>query len=790
MFLPRLPLGRFGLLLLASLCSLCLCDEPLWAEPPVASYLFPAGGRRGATVDLHVGGLFLHKDAAWELLGPGVELASPRLEPTHTLWFEGPMLPLPESQAAEDYPKDTAARVRIAADAALGIRRGRVWTAQGAASGLAFVVGDLPEIVEQEIDGDPLPVDVQLPVTINGRIFPRQDVDLWTFPLHKGQTVACEVCAARIGSPLDSYLEVIGPDGRVVAENDDALGADSFVRFTAAADGKYGVRIRDANGKGGPAYVYRLTLSSDPYVDRVYPLGGRRGETAHLTPYGQGLPATPVEVKLPADGPNDCVWRLPCGDGKTANPVLLDLDDLPELTETEPNDQPAQAAKAAVPAMLNGRIDKPGDADYWSFPGKKGEMLALELRAQQLGSPVQGVLTVCDAQGKELARAEAAAGQLDPVLTFTPPADGAYGVRVADRFPSRGGPEFAYRLRLAPAVPGFRLQLTADAVTLPRAGQAKLKVTAERLGGFSDAIPLTMDGVPAGVKAANTAIPAGQNAVEIALTADATAAVAVSRLTIRGEAKKDGKTLAATAVLPAPRGQPQTDTLLLAVALPTPFKIVGDYESTQSPRGSLRHRHYRIERGGYDGPIEVSLSDRQARHLQGVRGPTVVVPAGVSEFDYAVELPPWMELGRTSRACVMGVGVVKEGGVEHYVSYGSVAQNDQIIAVVEAGRLGVSVDRPAILLARGQSVAVPVKVSRDKGLNGSVKVELISSEHMHGVSAEPLVVAAEQSAATLTVHFAADGPGPFNMPLTVRATLTGGGDPVVAETKLEIAPGE
>ena len=113
--------------------------------------------------------------------------------------------------------------------------------------------------------------------------------------------------------------------------------------------------------------------------------------------------------------------------------------------------------------------------------------------------------------------------------------------------------------------------------------------------------------------------------------------------------------------------------MLLAVALPTPFKIVGDYESTQSPRGSVRRRHYRIERGGYDGPIEVSLSDRQARHLQGVRGPTVVVPAGVSEFDYPVELPPWMELGRTARACVMGVGVVKDGGAEHYVSYSSVA---------------------------------------------------------------------------------------------------------------------
>ena len=165
------------------------------------------------------------------------------------------------------------------------------------------------------------------------------------------------------------------------------------------------------------------------------------------------------------------------------------------------------------------------------------------------------------------------------------------------------------------------------------------------------------------------------------------------------------------------------------------------------------------------------------------------MPAGASEFDYAVDLPPWMEIGRTWRTCVEGVGVVKDGGTERYVSYSSVQQNDQIIAVVETGRLGLEVEKPSILAGRGDSAAVPVKVSRGKGLNGPVKVELILPQHLHGVSAEAVVVAADQSIGTLTVHFAADALGPFNMPLTVRATLTDG-DPVVAEAKLEIVPRE
>src|SRR5262249_55381821 len=145
--------------LLSSLCSLCLCVEPLRADPPTASYIFPAGGQRGQTVALRVGGLNLHKSCGFEMLGPGVT-ATNTLQRTKTVWFGGPVLPLPDSQQQEDYPKDMAGQVTLAADAPPGLRHWRLWTAQGATPAMKFVVGDLPELVEQEIDGDPVPVEV------------------------------------------------------------------------------------------------------------------------------------------------------------------------------------------------------------------------------------------------------------------------------------------------------------------------------------------------------------------------------------------------------------------------------------------------------------------------------------------------------------------------------------------------------------------------------------------------------------------------------------------------------
>ena len=100
--------------------------------------------------------------------------------------------------------------VEIAVDAPLGFRRWRVWTSQGATTTRKFVVGDLPEVVEEEIDGTPVPTQVALPVTINGRIFPREDVDHWTFAAVQGMGYTCEVMASRLGIPVSTTHILVG----------------------------------------------------------------------------------------------------------------------------------------------------------------------------------------------------------------------------------------------------------------------------------------------------------------------------------------------------------------------------------------------------------------------------------------------------------------------------------------------------------------------------------------------------------------------------------------------------
>src|SRR5207302_956933 len=152
--------------------------------------------------------------------------------------------------------------------------------------------------------------------------------------------------------------------------------------------------------------------------------------------------------------------------------------------------------------------------DRWPFAARKGDVIDIELRAQRLGSLLTGVLTVEDDKGKVLGRAESATPNADPSLRFTAPSDGTFTVVVAEKFRMLAGPHHAYRLRLGrPEAPDFRLRVNVDALTIPRAGQATLQVSVDALGGFREAINLTLEGLPADVTVTGTTIAAGQNAV-------------------------------------------------------------------------------------------------------------------------------------------------------------------------------------------------------------------------------------------------------------------------------------
>ena len=175
-----------------------------------------------------------------------------------------------------------------------------------------FAVDTLPECIEQEPNDEPVQAQlVTLPVIVNGRIGQPGDSDVFRFDGRAGDEIVAEVHARRLDSPLDSVLRLSDATGQPLAMNDDhedrgaglhTHHADSYLRATLPADGKYYLQLTDMQHQGGPEYGYRLRISP-PRPDfelRVVPasVSARTGSAVPLTVYALRKDGFAGEISL------------------------------------------------------------------------------------------------------------------------------------------------------------------------------------------------------------------------------------------------------------------------------------------------------------------------------------------------------------------------------------------------------------------------------------------------------------------------------------------------------------
>ena len=87
------------------------------------------------------------------------------------------------------------------------------------------------------------------------------EIDFYKFSAKKGQTFDFHCYARRLGSPLDPVLVLTNATGGGLISNDDAIGPDSYFRYTIPGDGEYVLYVHDHLKKGGPNYFYRLEIT-------------------------------------------------------------------------------------------------------------------------------------------------------------------------------------------------------------------------------------------------------------------------------------------------------------------------------------------------------------------------------------------------------------------------------------------------------------------------------------------------------------------------------------------------
>lgn len=611
---------RAGLWLLAALLS--AAGLPAVAQQalrkPQIGYVYPAGGRQGTAVEVTVGGQYLGAARAAYVSGGGIqatflsykrpltqgevnrirerlEEARKKLNPN----AQGPLRPRdflmlrdlareagvteeqlraleefrrrrtdPKRQPNPQIEEEVRLRLEIAPTAEPGFRELRLVTPQGLTNPIRFVVGSLPELHEIE-PNDRLPdtsIGDALPVVMNGQIMPG-DVDRFTFQARAGTNLTAMVQARALTPYLadavpgwfQAVLELYDAAGNEVAYEDDfVFDPDPILRFRVPADGTYTLVIRDAIYRGREDFVYRITLGEAPVLTSVFPAGIRLGRKSTASLRGWNLPAATLSLEGTAPGIQDVAVSA---SGMTSNTLRCWIADLPDMLEKEPNNDAARAQAVTLPVMVNGRIDRPGDADLFRIRGRKGQTVVCEVLARRLGSPVDAFLSLLDASGRTIASnddfTDRAAGLVthhaDALLRATLPRDGEYLVRLEDA-QGKGGPDYVYVLRISAPMPDFVLFVTPSSVHAQAGSPVPITAHVVRRDGFEGPVDLTVQGEE-GFRLSGARIPAGADSVTLTMACPAPGTSEPRALTLLGTAVINGKTVTRRAIAAEERMQ-------------------------------------------------------------------------------------------------------------------------------------------------------------------------------------------------------------------------------------------
>lgn len=459
--------------------------------------------------------------------------------------------------------------IAVPADTPPGIAWLRWHNAEGASELRPFVISQLPEIVETEPNNKATEAQkiAALPCVVNGRLEKRNEVDNYAISLKAGETLVAWVQAnSLLPSPMDASLQITDARGFVMEQNDDWLGNDPRLAWTAPADGTWHVRMfafpaqtdSSINYAGGENYFYRLSLTTGPALDYMVPLVRQVGT---VTPQGWNLPSGPLLI----EGTAPQLRLLPLSNGSHAV-ATFPWHELPEpIGQTVIEEPHAENQIVTIPSTITGTLDTPGDIDRYQFSTTKGQKLRIHTVSRTLGSEIDPRIRILTSDGKSLSEQDDEGNSADPSFSWAAPADGTYTIELTDRF-TAFGPHHFYSLVIEPELPGFEISVAANRFTLDRTKPLEIPVTINRIAGLNVPIQFTVEGLPAGVTLeAAESKPEGDSAKKVTLKLSVAADAAAARGPIQITGRSTGPDLIRSAEAPIDGVKSTTKSLWLTL---------------------------------------------------------------------------------------------------------------------------------------------------------------------------------------------------------------------------------
>jgi hypothetical protein len=841
--MARYTLSFAVLLLVASVARPQGMMAPSQGTPRI-SHIMPMGGQAGGEVELHITGQDLDDAQSLHFNFPGVKVESLGSD-TATVDIKG-------KGKAKAQPKQYAVqkfKVKLPANAPLGVQDVRIVTKAGISNPRAFVISDHKEFVEEEPNND---VDkaqrIELNSSVSGAISTPTDVDFFAFTGKKGQRVILSCASTSIDSRLPTFLQLYSSDGAYLGGNRNYSHNDALVDAILPADGEYFARVASFSyTQGGVDYFYRLTVTTAPWIDAVFPPVIEPGKSAKVTVYGRNLPGgkpdptavvndrilEKAEITVKASADPRAIQRLAFSGHLTpisamldgfevrvknsvghSNPFLMTYSTGPVVIDGDDNEEQAKAQKVPTPCTVAGRIEKKGDRDWFAFDAKKGQVFTIEALADRLGAPMDLYFQVRNAKGTLLSEQDDTAEILSPQFytantdpvsyRFTAPADDTFYVMVSSRDSfTQFGPRHIYTLTIAPEDHDFHLiamptsTLAPEGTIVNSAGGAAYNVYVMRSGSFHEDIHLEGEKLPPGISVKPQIIAAGQKQAVLVVHAAADAKPWDGALTIVGTATVNGKKLVrevrgASMIWPVPQANlPSLTRLDRELTLSVREKAKYSFAITQEKISVKLGDKIAI-------PVKLIGSDgfKTSVQVSAIGGPSGLVPQTVT-------LTPGQ--GGTVTLDAKGNAKIIPGNYTIFVRGQTQPINPKqpppkgklppnivqvslpVTVTIVPKTLGKLTAPNNAKVQIGKEVEVTLKFARAYDSPLDLKVEAVVPGNAKGISVKPAIIKSGMDEVKIVIS-AAPNATISNQSITLRATaMFNGTVPIEHETKLNLS---
>ena len=436
-----------------------------------------------------------------------VVVAGSELLPNPRVLLNAPL----KSESVKPGAKPNRVELEIALDAKdvlSGIYLLRVATDEGVSNAIQIGVDPLPQL--------PFAAEIaSLPVALHGTLSGNQ-VLRTSFSGKQGDEVVVEIEAKRLGAALNPVLHLLDARRTQIAWSQElsSIGGDARIVAKLPADGKYMIELHDSLYQAGNPNQFRLRIGSFYFADHLLPLAIEQGKDAIFQLVGTNW--NQADAPAPIQHADRLLHMQPLGHYRELigfRPSFL-ASDFPELlADPEKNDD----SPHAVPVGISGRIAKPNQETRHKIAVQPGKKLRVEVFAQRLGSPLDGVLTIFDESGKQLAMSDDQPNTSDPGLDFAVPGGMKTLVLAVKDVAGRGGADYIYRLAVTETDrPDFSLSLGEDRWHVSPGGNAVVRVEAARKN-YNGPIKLAFHNLPPGIQPLDTEIPPEASVALVAL---------------------------------------------------------------------------------------------------------------------------------------------------------------------------------------------------------------------------------------------------------------------------------